>query len=300
MSDPNISGTKAEAKLAPPPRPVPTGLVVYLVLLTTQLGWLFVNLGILLFWFNCAFGADVKSLLFLAPQHASGAVTSFEATPIVESTGATSSNGGLHQTYGTRPVFAIHYTYALPGGQLRWGTSYKGDNPGDKGDDPGDGPMIKATSTDTTHPVGGYEPVRIGSKVPVEYVRVLPSISRIQGTRSNVYPLFMMGVLVFTFVGAVLLRPAAKNYRRIQFLLRSGVEDAGHSNLNDPAGHLLNLPITGPAARWLGIREGQLHAPRLFMWLLVILIPVGGLLVNGLSFWHQWSNILYTWHSLTG
>ncbi|AMR28503.1 hypothetical protein A0257_16325 [Hymenobacter psoromatis] len=298
QQNPHASPRPTPRLLAPPPRPVPAGVVLYLLLLASQPGWFFLNFGMLLFWFNCAFGADVKSLLFLAPQHALGTVTSLKVTPILESTGSSSSAGGLHRDYGIRPIFAFQYTYALPGGQLRRGTSYVGHyNPSDAGEDLRDGLLIEGASADTT---GGYELVKSGSKVWVEYVGFLPAVSRIRGMHSNVYPLFTLGVLVFAVIGVVLLRPAAKNYRRIQFLLRSGVEDAAHANLDDPAGQLLSLPISPPADKWLGIREGQLHAPRLLRWLPVLLIPLGGLLVNGLYCWQHWAEISYTWHALVG
>ncbi len=288
MSEPDTGELRAreDVKLVPPPRPVPPGLPVYLLLLASQFGWLFLGVGGLLFWFNCAFGADVKAPLFLvSPPATSGTVTGFEVTPLIEGTGTSYIAGHARYATSTQAIFAIHYSYALPGGGTERGTSYEGASAED-------GPALMAGQTG--------EPVAVGLKVPVQYVRALPSISRIQGMRSNVYPLYALGVLVFALVGVVLLRPALKNYRRIRFLLTSGVEDAGHQNLQDPAGRLPSLPLEGPFVRWLGIRGGQFHAPGAVMWMKVLFIPAGGLLASLSYLWHHWGAILYTWHSLIG
>lgn len=271
-------------KLTPPPRTVPVGLTAYLLLLASQLGWLFLSIGMLAFWFNCAFGADVKTLLFLrAPLTTTGTVTSFEVTPLVESTGSTPSVGGLHRDYGTQAIFAVHYTYAPPGSGVKQGTSYEGASV--EG-----GPMVETPQV--------VAPIEVGLQVPVQYVHAFPSVSRVEGMRSNVYPVYVLGVLVFACIGVVLLRPALKNYRRIQFLLKSGVEDTKRRSLEDPDGHLLSLPLEDPALRWFGIREGHLHPPGLFSWMKVLIIPLGGVITNSFYLWHHWKSIAYTWHTL--
>ncbi|WP_223653751.1 hypothetical protein [Hymenobacter psoromatis] len=48
QQDPHAAPRPTPRLLAPPPRPVPLGVVLYL-LLATQLGWLFLNFGMLLF-----------------------------------------------------------------------------------------------------------------------------------------------------------------------------------------------------------------------------------------------------------
>lgn len=288
MSAPDVSGplTGEGARLMPPPRLVPAGLPLYLLLLASQFGWLFLGIGMLAFWFNCAFGADVKALLFLAPPPtASGTVTGFEATPLIEGTGTSYIAGNLRHATSTQPIFAVHYAYPLPGGGTGRGTSYQGASL--EG-----GPMVETPTV--------VAPVAVGLKVPVQYVRAFPSVSRIQGMRSNVYPLYALGVLVFALAGAVMLRPALKNLRRVRFLLESGVEDAEHKNLEDPAGRLPVLSLEGPFVRWLGIRDGQMHPPGPLQWAKVLLIPIGGLTVNVLYLWHYWGGIVYTWYGLIG
>ncbi len=278
----------------PPPRPVPEGLPLYLLLLASQLGWLFLGMGMLAFWFNCAFGADVKSLLFLVPPPTvSGTVTGFEATPLIEGTGTSYVAGNLRHATGAQPIFAVHYTYALPGGGTGRGTSYEGASL--EG-----GPMVETPTV--------VAPVAVGLPVPVQYVRAFPSVSRIQGMRSNVYPLYALGVLVyplyalgvlvFALAGAAMLRPALKNLRRVRFLLESGVEDAEHKNLEDRTGRLPALSLEGPLVRWLGIRDGRMHPPGPLQWAKVLLIPIGGLAVNVLYLWHYWGGVVYTFHCL--
>ena len=274
------------AKLAPPPRPVPPALPLYLVLLATQLGWLFLGVGMFAFWFNCAFGADLKAALFLAPTRiASGTVTGSEQTPLLEGTGTSYIAGNLRHATSTRPIFAVHYTYPLPGGGTGRGTSYQGA-------DVESGPMVE------TPEASG--PAEAGLRVPVQYVRALPAASRIKGMRSNVYPFYMLGVLVFALIGATLLRPAPSNLRRVRFLLASGVEDTEHHTLEDPDGRLPSLSLEDPAPRLLGIRGGQFHAPGPLAWAKVLLLPVGGLLISALYLCKHWAAIAYTWNGLAG
>lgn len=287
--------------LAPPPRPVPAALPPYLILLATQFGWLFLGIGMFAFWFNCAFGADIKAALFLAPTRTvAGTVTGFERTPLIEGTGTSYVAGDPRYSTGTQPIFAVHYNYPLPGGGTERGTSYEGDTADF-------GPTTETAGSSlwkgTPPPPGQYtadrEDVAVGMHVPVQYVRAFPSASRIQGMRSNIYPAYALGVLVFALVGVVLLRPAFRNLRRVRFLLGMGVEDAEHRTLEDPEGHLLNLSLEDPVPRLMGIQAGQLHAPVPLAWSKVLLLPVGGLLANASYLWHHWAAIVYTWHSLT-
>lgn len=288
---------------APAPRPVPAALPLYLILLATQFGWLFLGVGMFAFWFNCAFGADVKAALFLAPtRNVAGTVTGFERTPLIEGTGTSYVAGDPRYSTGTQPIFAVHYTYTLPSGGTGRGTSYEGE-------DAEYGPTTETAGsklwTGTQPPprgqyTGDREDVAVGLRVPVQYVRAFPSASRIQEMRSNIYPAYALGVLVFALIGAALLRPGVKNLRRVRFLLGAGVEDTGRRTLEDPAGHMLDLSLDDPAPRLMGIRDGYLHAPGLLAWAKVLLLPVGGILVNVSYLWHYGNAILYTWHSLIG
>jgi len=274
------------ARLTPPPRSVPPALPPYLILLATQFGWLFLGAGMFAFWFNCAFGPDLKAALFLAPTRTvTGTVTGSEQTPLFEGTGTSYIAGNLRYATSTQPIFAVHYTYPLPGGGAGRGTSYQGASV--EG-----GPMVETPQVSA--------PVEAGLRVPVQYVRAFPAASRIQGMRSNVYPFYMLGVLVFALIGVILLRPAPKNLRRVRVLLRSGVEDTERQTLEDPDGRLLNLPLEDPAPRLLCIREGQFHAPGLLAWAKVLVLPVGGLLISVLYLWHHWAAVAYTWGALVG
>ena len=140
--------------------------------------------------------------------------------------------------------------------------------------------------------------VAVGLLVPVEYVRAFPTASRVLGMRSNVYPIYALGVLVFALAGVGLLWDTPRNLHRVRFLLGAGVENTKRQTLDDPAGHLLSLLLTDPAPRQLGIRDGQLHAPSLLAWVVVLLLPVGGFLLSAAYLWHHWAAISYTWHSL--
>lgn len=289
--------------LAPPPRPVPAALPFYLVLLATQFGWLFLGVGMFAFWFNCAFGADIKAALFLTPTRTvAGVVTGFEKTPLIEGTGTSYVAGDPRYATGTQPIFAVRYTYPLPSGGTERGTSYEGE-------DAEYGPTTETAGsrlwTGTQPPplgqyTGDREHVTVGLRVPVQYVRAFPAASRLQEMRSNIYPAYALGVLVFALIGATLLRQTPENLRRVRFLLGAGVEDAKSRTLEDPAGHLLNLSLEDPGPRLMGIRDGQLHAPGLLAWAKVLLLPVGGFLVNVSYLWHHWPAIVYTWRSFIG
>lgn len=288
--------------LAPPPRRVPAALPLYLVLLAIQLGWLFLGAGLFAFWFNCAFGPDLKAALFLAPAGTvAGTVTGAERTPLVEGTGTSYVAGDLRHATSTRPIFAVRYAYPLPGGGTGRGTSYEGETAeaGPMTETAGGSPPAGARSL-PGELITIREGVVVGLRVPVQYVRALPAASRIKGMRSNVFPAYALGVLVFALVGAALLRPAPRNLRRVRFLLGAGVEDTKHQTLEDPDGRLLNLPLEDPAPRLLGIRDGQFHAPGLLAWAKVLLLPVGGLLISVLYLCYHWAAIAYTWNGLVG
>ncbi|AMR28501.1 hypothetical protein A0257_16315 [Hymenobacter psoromatis] len=288
------AGTEAP-RLAAPPRPVPRLLPLYLTLLTTQLGWLALGVGQFSFWVWCAFGADVKSVLFLAPkQTGSGTVTRITLTPFEEGTGSSPGAGKISVQY-TSPIYAVQYTYRRGGRRLS-GVSYAVG-------DAETGPSLWMHDPNTYSRRFGDladTPLAVGMAVPVEIVRGLPALSRVAQMRSNVFPAYRLLVLAFTALGLVWIIPGLRNYKRIGTLLAAGVEDQAGENLTDPAGRLPEFPISQPADRWLGIREGRLHAPGLARWLVVLIIPLGGLLASLSYLLHHWAAIRYTWHALTG
>lgn len=281
--------------LAPPPRPVPNLLPLYLTLLSTQLGWLALGVGLFSFWVWCAFGADVKAVLFLAPkQMVQGTITHIALTPFQEGNGSSPGPGKI-SSLSTRPIYAVQYT-CLHNGQRLSGISYAAG-------DAETGPSLWMHDP-LTHSLRFGDmadvPLSAGMSVPVEVVRSLPSLSRVTQMRSNVFPAYRLLVLAFTALGLVWIIPGLRNYKRICVLLASGVEDQTHENLTDPKGLLPEFPINPPADKWLGIQEGRFHAPGPVMWLAVLIIPFGGLFASLFYLWHHANAVLYTWHSLTG
>ena len=278
--------------LGPPPRSVPWLTPLYLVLITTQIGWLLLLTTGWVFWNYCAFGADVKAVLFRAPLRVvTGTVTQVTPTRLREGIGHTESRHSSHVP--TRPIYAVRYRFPLPAGGTGAGVSYIGGT--DKGDDD-TGPAVQAVGEDGD-PDRALQP---GSSVPVEYVRSRPTTSRIQGMRSNVYPAFVLISLAFPIGAVFFMLPGLRSYRRIRALLASGVEDKGAKNLCDPAGRLQPLPIDGPAAGWLGIRDGHLHPPSPWGLGLVLLLPALALIGNGVFIHSHLADIAYTWRTLTG
>ncbi len=274
--------------LCPPPRTVPWQTPLYLVLITTWVGWLLLLTMGWLFWNYCAFGADVKGVLFRAPlRGVTGKVTRVSQTGLRESAGAAVASNATH--IPSRPIYAVRYTYPLPAGSTASGTSYLG------GDETG------LDSTEASGPAAQTEwTLQPGMTVPIEYVRSDPALSRVRGMRSNVYPPWVLLSLCIPLGAFFFMWPGLRSYRRICFLLASGVVDKAGKNLEDPAGHLLPFPIDGPAAGWLGIREGQLHAPSAGSMCLALLLPALALLANGLLIRSEWTQIIYTWHALIG
>ena len=278
------------SSLAPPPRTVPWQTPMYLVLVATWAGWLLLLTMGWLFWNYCAFGADVKSVFFRAPlRTVKGTVTQITRTRLNEGTGGvlTSQSTGLDHI-SKQPIYAVRYTYPLPSGSAEAGTSYIGGHR--------DGVALEfADSRAATEDADALQP---GMTVPVEYVRSHPTLSRVRGMRSNVYPTFVLISLCIPAGAIFFMLPGLRSFRRLRFLLASGVVGKDGKNLEDPAGRLLPLPIDGAAAGWLGIRDGQLHAPSLRLWVQALLLPTLALLANGLFVRSEWADIVYTWHTL--
>ena len=78
--------------LAPPPRTVPPALARCLRAGLFSIPLTVLGVGLIAFWEECGFGADVQSLLFLSARSpATGVVTRFEATGARETTRSLSS-----------------------------------------------------------------------------------------------------------------------------------------------------------------------------------------------------------------
>lgn len=300
MKNSNLESEEAASdvpmRLHAPPRLVPRLLPLYLMLLSTQLGWLSFGVGLLSFWIWCGFGADVKAILFLAPkQKVQGTVTRIEATPFREGSGS-SPGPGKYSSLSTRPIYAVHYAFVLPSGQRLSGISY---GPGDAET----GPSLWVHDPHSHSLRFGDMadvPLTAGMAVPVETVRGSPSVSRLDQMGSNVFPPYRLIILAFTALGVVWMLPGLRNYRRVRTLLELGVEDKKGENLCDPAGLLANLPISPPADKWLGIRDDELHNPSLVRLALVLLVPVLGLTCTGVYVHNHLAEIVYTWHTLLG
>ena len=288
--------TMVDTALAPPPRVAPWQTPYYLVLITTWVGWLLLLTLGWLFWNYCAFGADVKSVFFRAPlRTVTGTVTQITRTRLREGTGGVVASQSSTQTHiSTQPIYAVRYTYPLPSGGGEAGTSSIGTSY--IGGDSEDGVALEfADRSAATEDADALQP---GMTVPVEYVRSRPTLSRVRGMRSNVYPTFVLISLCIPAGAIFFMLPGLRSFRRLRFLLASGVVGKDGKNLEDPAGRLLPLPIDGAAAGWLGIRDGQLHAPSLRLWVQALLLPAFALLANGLFVRSEWADIVYTWHTL--
>ena len=214
-----------ETQLGPAPRPIPWSLRAYLGLLYGQIAIFFLGMGGAGFY-GFALHADVKSLLYFLPTgNAQGVVTGLRDTK-------TSEGGGRHSR-GT-PIYALSYTYAMPGGPTRRGVSYSVGT-------------WNVPSLDEDSGLGDDDNV-VGRKVPVQYVTQFPSVSRIKGLRSNVFGLEGVFVSVFLAAGLFLTKGTLDLWRRLCSALSDGVQDPETGNLSYPDGGL-GKPIRPPGRR---------------------------------------------------
>lgn len=235
------------ARLAPPPRVVSPDLARYLTLIYSQIPLALLGFGMIAFWGNCGFGADYRSLLFLMPvRQTVGHVTRFEPTGAQEWLGAAPL--GPRDSFGkgdNAAVEAIYFSYRTPDGKRRSGICYT------RGGGTPTAPVAEDHPTTTLNP---------GTAVSVEYVTARPEAARIQGTRTGIYGLHMLIVLVFPGVGLLMLIRGRRFLRRLMPLLASGREDPPGS-LRAPEDAGMSIALTAFPFSRLSIRDGQLRAP---------------------------------------
>ena len=236
--------TQGKAALAPPPRPVPPLLRLYISVLYSLPGVLLLGFGLCLF---TAFGvnSDWKAAAFFLPT------ASVQGTV----TGLHSTYGGLggsrNGSSGTTTVEAITYTFTAPGGASYRGVSY-------------------TSADDASHlDVSDAPNTPQGRAVPIQYVKEHPTLSRIHGLRTGVFEAFHVATVVFPLVGLLLLRGGLRAAQRTHMLLAEGSQDPATSKLypppgqkrpNDAAGgYEITSFMTGPPH----IEGGQLYPPRL-------------------------------------
>lgn len=249
---------------------MPPSLRLFLALLFFQFPSFFLGLGLSTF-FALALHADLKAPLFALPTRSTvGVVTALHKTPF--------SEGGGHHSPGT-PVYAVSYTYTMPGGGLGRGVSY-------------------ATGTwnvpSVDEDVGIDDPV-VGRRVPIQYVARYPALSRIRGLRSNVFETATIFVTVFLLAGLFLAGSARAYWRRICAALADGEQDPKTGRLRFPEGHAPKPKRTKdrtladrdnpdtPDGYGLGelkqmtgvppVRDGRLQPPRLRSLLLLLIFP---------------------------
>ena len=175
-------------ELSPAPRPLPMLLRSQLMFggFMNQFGWFFFGFGMI---FARVFGgnADVEVVRFWFSDEkvVEGTVTA------VEETGATM--GGTEDRPGT-PVYRIKYRYTPPeDGKERQGVSYQTGFSGSS-----------------------------GSAVRVEYLPGSLSVSRVEGGRGAMFPVWALFVLIFPAVGAVFVYFGIRKGIRANHLLSHG------------------------------------------------------------------------------
>lgn len=273
-----------DARLAPPPRVVSADLARYLTLIYYQLPLALLGLGMLAFWANCGFGADVKSLLFFTPlRQTQGRVLRFEPTGAqVAAEAAPLEKATPAGRGGNVPVEAVHFSYGTPGGQ-RSDVCYA------LGEGEGEGePAVPIVPTPQDRLALGP-----GAVVPVEYVAARPGLARIQGTITGVHGLYALIILAFPGVGFLMLMRGRRILRRLLPLLASGREDPpgefGALEEGTPNVTLGRFPFSR-----LSIRDGQMQAPAGYMPKLCF-TPLLALVCN---IWYIWANAAEVFYPL--
>lgn len=189
-----MSGQQAVA-LAPPPRRVPllTRSQLFFGGTLNQFGWVLVGFGMILVW-AFAVKVDVTSwYLFRGPlAEASGVVTQVEQTR--------ASRGGRRvgrraggQRVGATYYYANYYRFADAQGVEHEGVSYS---------------------------LG--ERVREGMSIVVEYPQGRPQYSRIRGFRRGLFPTIVLFVVIFPFLGMVVVVGGLRRGWRASHLLAHG------------------------------------------------------------------------------
>lgn len=273
-----------DGRLPPPPRVVPPALARYLSAATLSIPLALFGFFLIPFWGDCGFGADVASLLFLsAPRPASGVVTGFEPT------GARVSAGSLSPTphyalpaVPTVPVFAVRFSYTPGGGARRTGVCFADGSPARPGVPfaVAAGPAADFTGADLN------PPLTPGRAVAAETVAGRPGLARIRGTRTNLYEMHMLIVLVFPGFWLFVLVQARRYLRRALRLLAVGHEDPAGGRLCDPADAARSVSLTRFPLDRVAVVGGGLGPPPgspLKFW-------TAPLLALGCNVWYVWAN----------
>ncbi len=271
-----IDDASGDRRLPPPPRTVPPALARYLRWACFNIPLTIIGFTLIAFWGNCGFGADVESLLFLSRiTPATGTVTGFEPTGARVSAGTVSPT--RHYTAPDTPsvpVYAVYFAYTAPAGRRHTGVCFA--------DGLLNNPSLPAA--EAAAPVADFTDASLpaltpGTPVVVETVD-RGRFARIRGTRTNLYELHMLIILVFPGFGVFLLLAARRYLRRALPLLATGQEDPAARGIGNPANAARSISLTTFPFNRVRARDGVLQVPPLGMRLKIWITPLLALLCN--------------------
>lgn len=259
-----------DRRLPPPPRTIPLALARYLRWACFNIPLTLIGFTLVAFWGNCGFGADVESLLFLSrTTPAAGTVTRTETMGAREVTGSISPSSRYRvPDVPSVPVYAVYFSYALPAGSRRKAVCYALGS-----QNAPDVPLAGGTGDEADLPLTP------GTSVMVETVD-RGRFARIRGTRTNLYELHMLIVLVFPGFGVYLLLGAGRYLRRALPLLATGQEDPVKEQIVNPADAALGISLTTFPFNRVRARDGVLQVPPLGMRMKIWIAPLLALLCN--------------------
>lgn len=247
----NATAPSEDGHLAMPPRLVSTDVARYLTLIYLQIPLALVGFGLIAFWGNCGFGADYRSLLFLLPLHqAQGRILRFEPTGAREATGFASYGRYATVEGGDEPIEAVYFSYQDSGGRQQRSVCYTG------------GASVSGSAITPVGETaeGSLVALNPGGSIPVEYVAQWPGAARVRGTRTGIYGLHMLIVLIFPGVGLLMLLRSRRFLPRLLLLLKS-VPENPPGFLPDPEGVTQGITLSNFPFSRLSIRAGQIQAP---------------------------------------
>ena len=259
-----------ERRLPPPPRTIPPALARYLRWASLNIPLTLIGFTLIAFWGNCGFGADVESLLFLSrTTPAAGTVTRTETTGAREVTGSISPSSHYRVSdVPSVPVYAVYFSYALPAGSTRKAACYALGSSSAPGV-----PLAGGTGDEADLPLTPGTPVVVDT---VDQGR----FARIRGTRTNLYEMHMLIVLVFPGFGVFLLLGAVRYLRRALPLLADGQEDPVKQQIVSPADATLGISLTTFPFNRVRARNGVLQVPPLGMRIKIWIAPLLALFCN--------------------
>lgn len=212
-------------RLPLPPRTVSPALGRYLRATVLPIPLALFGFGLIVFWGNCGFGADIESLLFKPPLRlTAGTVTRFEPTGARESTGTLPLTPHYAlSAVASVPIYAVYFSYAPAQGAHRTGVCFANG--------------LKSRPNMPVAEAAGDEgdlPLAPHTTVTVETVAGQPADARIRGTRTNLYEIHALIAFLFPGVGLLVLVQGRRYLRRALRLLALGQEDPA-GRLSDPA-----------------------------------------------------------------